>query len=102
MQDDRHGVQRLLSGETKGEEYDSPNGDGSEQAMGTFFDCKETPGSGCESAERLRLIRKGKQPVVNDGEFRSPRRQRDSLDWYSFCNDDGGCAHIGGGTGNPP
>lgn len=64
--------------------------EGSEQYL---FDCKETPGLGCDSAEWLRIIREGKRPVLEASETPCPPRNRDSTNLYAFCNDGGACVH---------
>lgn len=102
MMDERHGVHRFQAGETDREEHGSPMspaGTDMGQAIDSFIDCKETPGSGCNSVDHLRIIREGKRPSVDIAELSNLRRVWDSGDWYSFCSDDGGCTHIGGSHG---
>lgn len=95
LQDARHGLHRLVAGEPfEGKTEDLDLGTCVEDAADIPFDYKETPGSGCESAERLHLIREGKQIVSDDGESNHTRRHRDSLDWYNSCSDSGGCIHL--------
>lgn len=95
MQDDRHGVHRLGPIEAEGDKFNELGGIDSDDVTHNELDCKETPGSGCNSAKRLRMIREGKQVIVDDEEERSPTRDHDSRGWYNFCSDDGGCMHEG-------
>lgn len=48
MQDDRHGLRRL-----EGDDIEGDNVNMDEDANPVLLDCKETPGSGCDSADRL-------------------------------------------------
>lgn len=74
MQDSRHALKRLVAGEAGVKQYHSYEGIELDDEVEINLDCKKTPGSGCESAERLWVIREGKRPSVHGGEFNSSRR----------------------------
>lgn len=96
MQDERHGVHSLASSNP---EEDSPAIEDSEGDGTDHIDCKEAPGSGCKSAERLRMIREGKRPILEQRDVRSPISHRDSTNWYNFCGTEVLCMHSAEITG---
>lgn len=100
MQDSRHALERFVNGDTEGQQYPSLQDTEGDDDMDTHLDCKETPGSGCESAERLRVIHEGKQILEDAGEGNNNRRRWDSLDWYKSCSEGGDCVHLDGNGGS--
>jgi hypothetical protein len=103
-QDERHGVQALTIHDVREDTEGEHNLDAdTEVVTDAPQDCKETPGSGCDSAEKLRLIHEGKRLMVQDSEgAREPRRRRDSLGWYNSCTDVSEfCSHRSLSGGSP-
>lgn len=80
--------------ETEGAKFYSTGIRETEEATNTLPDCKKTLGSGCKSAKCLSIIQEDKRAIVDDREVCTLPRDRESLDWYSFCSDGGGCTHV--------